>query len=162
MPWWWPLLEVETGCHLITTRKRVRSVGVTISTYVLKTVDISAPPPPKKKKNLSLLFSHDTSISPPILSFLYTIPQILCNSKFHPIAGHEGPERDKKYSSTHSYARCLIRVGRQRFTSGKETRYPSYKRLGGSRGQSGRKRKISSPRGFEPRTVEPAASRYSD
>jgi hypothetical protein len=35
------------------------------------------------------------------------------------------------------------------------TRYPLYRRLGGPQGRSGRMRKISSPRGFDPRTDQP-------
>jgi hypothetical protein len=42
------------------------------------------------------------------------------------------------------------------------TRYPLYRRLGGPQGRSGRKRKISPPPGFDPRTVQPVASRYTD
>jgi len=50
-----------------------------------------------------------------------------------------------------------------RFTSEKETRYPLYKRLGGPEDRSsGRVRKISPPPGFDPRTVQPVASRYTD
>jgi hypothetical protein len=49
-----------------------------------------------------------------------------------------------------------------RFTPGKETRYPLYSRLGGPRCQSGRVRKISPPPGFDPRTVQRVASRYTD
>jgi len=41
-------------------------------------------------------------------------------------------------------------------------RYPFYRRLGGPQGQSGRMRKISPPPGFDPRTVKPVASRYTD
>jgi hypothetical protein len=48
-----------------------------------------------------------------------------------------------------------------RFTPGKETRYPLYRRLGGPQGRSGRVRKISPPPVFDPRTVQPAASRYT-
>ena len=43
-----------------------------------------------------------------------------------------------------------------------KTRYPSYRRLGGPQGRSGRVRKISPPPGFDPRTVQPVASRYAD
>ena len=42
------------------------------------------------------------------------------------------------------------------------TRYPLYRRLSGSHGRSGRVRKISPPSGFDPRTVQPVASRYTD
>ena len=43
-----------------------------------------------------------------------------------------------------------------------KTRYPLYRRLGGPQGRSGRVRKISSPPGFDPRTVQPVASRYTN
>jgi hypothetical protein len=37
-----------------------------------------------------------------------------------------------------------------------------YRRLGAPQGQSGRVWKISPPPGFDPRTVQPVASRYTD
>ena len=49
-----------------------------------------------------------------------------------------------------------------RFTPGKETRYPLYRRLGGPQGRSGQVRKISPQPGFDPRTVQPVASRCTD
>jgi hypothetical protein len=42
------------------------------------------------------------------------------------------------------------------------TRYPLYRRLGGPQGRSGQVLKISPPTGFDPRTVEPVTSRYTD
>ena len=42
------------------------------------------------------------------------------------------------------------------------TRYPLYRRLGGPQGRSGQVRKISPPPGFDPRTVQPVASRYTN
>ena len=51
------------------------------------------------------------------------------------------------------------RPGRS-LTPGK-TRYPLYRRLGGPQGRSGQVRKISPPLGFDPRTVQPVASRYT-
>ena len=47
------------------------------------------------------------------------------------------------------------------FTPGK-TRYPLYRRLCGPQGRFGQVRKISPPPGFDPRTVQPVASRYTD
>ena len=44
----------------------------------------------------------------------------------------------------------------------RNTRYPLYRRLGAPQGQSERARKISPPPGFDPRTVQPVASRYTD
>jgi len=44
-----------------------------------------------------------------------------------------------------------------------QTRYPLYKvRLGGPQDRSGRLRKMSSTQGFDPRTVQPVGSRYTD
>jgi hypothetical protein len=42
-----------------------------------------------------------------------------------------------------------------------KTRHPLYRRLGGPQGRSGRVRKISPPPGFDPRTVQPVASRHN-
>jgi hypothetical protein len=39
---------------------------------------------------------------------------------------------------------------------------PLYRTLGGPQGRSGQVRKISPPPGFDPRTVQPVASRYTD
>ena len=43
-----------------------------------------------------------------------------------------------------------------------KTRYPLYRRLGGRQGRSGHVQKISPPPGFDPRTVQPIARRYTD
>jgi len=43
-----------------------------------------------------------------------------------------------------------------------KARYPLCRRLGGPQGRSGRVWKISPPLGFDPRTVQSVASRYTD
>ena len=43
-----------------------------------------------------------------------------------------------------------------------KTRYPLYRRLGGPQGRSGQVRKISPPPGFDSRTVQSVASRFTD
>jgi hypothetical protein len=43
-----------------------------------------------------------------------------------------------------------------------KTRYPLYRSLCGSQSRSGHVRKIFPPPGFDPRTVQPVASRYTD
>jgi hypothetical protein len=57
-------------------------------------------------------------------------------------------------------------VGAQRHTLAAlppgKTRSPLYWRLGATQGRSGRMRKISSPQGFDSRTVQTVASRYTD
>jgi hypothetical protein len=59
-----------------------------------------------------------------------------------------------------------MRVGGKRHAlavlSPGKIRYPSYRRLGGPQGWSGQVRKISPSPGFQPRTVQPVASRYTD
>jgi len=49
-----------------------------------------------------------------------------------------------------------------RFTPGKHTRYPLFRRLGGPQGWSGRVQIISPIPEFEHQTVEPAGNRYTD
>jgi hypothetical protein len=70
------------------------------------------------------------------------------------------------YNSTRSLTSALDGVGGKRQAPAalppRKTRYPLYGRLGGSQGRSGRVRKISPPPGFDPRTVQPVASRYTD
>ena len=43
-----------------------------------------------------------------------------------------------------------------------KTRYQLYRRPGGPQGLSGLVQKTSPPPGFDPRTVQPVASRYTD
>jgi len=94
-----------------------------------------------------------------------TISNSLVEDKVHPRTGHVGPEGECRYSSI--FFILGVRWGglstprSDRFTPGK-TRYPLYRRLGGHQGRSGRLRKISPPTGFDPRTVQPVASRYTD
>ena len=86
--------------------------------------------------------------------------------KFHPRTDHEGPEGEERYSSTLSLTSVLDGVGGQLHAPATlppvKTRYPLYRRLGGPQGRSGRVRKTSSPPGFDPRTVQPVAKRYTD
>jgi hypothetical protein len=70
--------------------------------------------------------------------------------KGHPRTGHGSPEGEQRYSSALSVTLALDRGGWSkpspgRFTPGRETRYPWYRRLGGPKGRSGRVRKISPP-----------------
>ena len=87
--------------------------------------------------------------------------------KGHPITCHKGPEGEYSYSSTLSLTSALDLGGWSaprpcRFTH-RKTRYPLYRRLGGPQGRSGGVRKISPPPpGFDTRTVQPVASRYTD
>ena len=57
-------------------------------------------------------------------------------------------------------------VGGQRYTLAAlppgKTQYPLYRRLGGPQGQSVWVRKIPPPLGFDPRTIQPIASCYTD
>jgi len=68
--------------------------------------------------------------------------------------------------STLSLNSALDGVGGQRHAAAVlplgKTRYPLYRKLGGPQGRSGQVRKISPPPGFDPRTVQSDASRYTD
>ena len=73
----------------------------------------------------------------------------------------------QRYSSTLSLTSALhgsrwLTPHPGRSDSEKDTRYPLYKRLGGSQGRSGQVQKISLPPGFDQRTVQSVASRYTD
>ena len=75
--------------------------------------------------------------------------------------------RGKRYCSTLSLTSALDGGGWStpcpgRFTPGKESRHPLYRRVGEAQGRSGRVRKISPPPGSDSRTVQPAANRYTD
>jgi hypothetical protein len=87
--------------------------------------------------------------------------------RFHPFIDHEGPYREQRYSFTlfltsaleggvESASRpgCTLPLGK--------TQYPLYRRLGGPQGRSGQVRKISPAPRFDPRTVQPVGSRYTD
>ena len=65
------------------------------------------------------------------------------------------------YSSTPSLGVCGQHCASTTLLPGK-TRYPLYRRLGGPQGLSGQLWKISPPPGFDPRTVQPIASLYTD
>ena len=69
-------------------------------------------------------------------------------------------------ATTHSQPRCWKGVGGKQHAAAAlppgRNLYPWYKRLGGLRGRSGWARKISPPQGFDPRAVQPVASRYTD
>jgi hypothetical protein len=87
--------------------------------------------------------------------------------KIHPRTGHESPQAGQSYSSTRSLtstlnADWLSRSRLGRFTLGKETRYPFYRRLGEFQGCSRWMRKILPPPGFDSRTVQPVESHYTD
>jgi hypothetical protein len=75
--------------------------------------------------------------------------------------------RVERYSSTLFLELCTRRrwgvsvTFRPLSTQGK-TRYPLYRRLGGPQDRSGQVRKISPPPGFDPLTVQPVASSYTD
>ena len=85
-------------------------------------------------------------------------------NEVHPRTGHKSPD-EKRDSSTLSLTSALDRVRdatpRPNPPPGK-TRCPVYRRMGEPQGRCGQVRKISPPPGFDPRTVQPVASRYTD
>ena len=86
--------------------------------------------------------------------------------KAHRRTGHEGPEEGVEVYLFFLNLGARLGVGGQRhapaaLTPGK-TRYPLYSRMGWPQGRSVRVWKICPPPGFDPRTVQPVASRYTD
>ena len=106
-----------------------------------------------------------------IVGKMKTVKVTSCNrkgkkGKVLPIKGYEA-QRGNRGSSTLSLTSALDGGGwltprPGRYTSGKESRYPMYSSLGGPQRRSGRMRKISPPTEFDPRTVQPKASPYTD
>jgi hypothetical protein len=86
--------------------------------------------------------------------------------KVHPRTGHEGPEGEQRYSSTLSLTWVLDGRGwsmpRPSHFIPRKDPVPLYRRLVGPQSRSGHVRKISSPPGFDPQTVQPLASCYTD
>jgi hypothetical protein len=95
-----------------------------------------------------------------------TVSVIKVKVKVNPRTGYRGPEGKERYSSTHSLTSAIMGVDGQCHATAAlppgKTRYPLYRRLGGPQGQSGQVREISPPLGFDPRTVQPVGSHYTD
>jgi len=66
------------------------------------------------------------------------------------------------YSCTISLTSAWSKPGPGRFTPVKDPVPIGYRRLGGPQGWSGQMRKISPQPIFDPRNVQPVASRYTD
>ena len=85
--------------------------------------------------------------------------------KVPPITGHEGAEGEKSYSCTLSLSSAQDGGGCSTYAPAAlppgKNGYPLYRRLGGPKGRSGQVRKISPLPAFDPRTVQPVASRYT-
>ena len=79
---------------------------------------------------------------------------------------YAGTEGKWRYRSTPFTTSALEGVGDQHHAPAAlprgKARYPLYSRLGKLQDRSVRLRKISPPSRFDPRTVEPVASRYTD
>ena len=87
-------------------------------------------------------------------------------------------EQDLKLKAVHSHAKQAVLLypysisvlvrgewptpRPERFTAGKESRYPLHRRLVGPRDRSGCVRKVSPPPGLESRTMQPVASLDTD
>jgi hypothetical protein len=81
-----------------------------------------------------------------------------------PRTGHEDREVQWSYGSTLSLTSATGGVDGQRQPTSPQgkTGFPLYRSLAEPQGQSGLVRKISPPPGFDPRTIQPVASRYTD
>jgi len=87
--------------------------------------------------------------------------------KVYLITYHWGTGGKKRYRSTISLISALdvgwlVKATPRQLYPRKEARYPLYRRLGEPQGLSKRVRKISPLPGFDPGTVKPVVSRYTD
>ena len=109
-----------------------------------------------------VIWFYSTSVS--VVTGTYCITT--GKGKVHPRTVYEGPKGEQKYSPTLSLTSALDGVGGQRHAPATlppgKNRYPLCRSLGGPHGQSGRVWKISPTPGFDPRTVQPVASRYTN
>jgi hypothetical protein len=101
----------------------------------------------------SLSVCHRTTIFVPLAHYCSCIKRSKGKGKGHPRTDHEGQEGKQRYRSTLSLTSVLdgcgclmLRSGF--FTTGEETRYALYRRLGGPRSRSGRVRRISPTTGI--------------
>jgi hypothetical protein len=85
------------------------------------------------------------------ISTKYTPIKVM--GKVHPRTGHEGPDGEKRYSSTLSLTSTLDGVDGQHHAPGpftpRKTRYPLCRRLDGPQSQSGLEQKISPTTGIQ-------------
>ena len=90
----------------------------------------------------------------------------MVKGKVHHRTGHEGPDWGRGIALTLSLTSALDGVYGQLHAPAVlppgKTRYTLYRRLGGPQGRCRQVRKISPPPGFDPRTFQPVASRYTD
>jgi hypothetical protein len=86
--------------------------------------------------------------------------------RFHRVAGHTAQRRSRGiallFHDLGTRWGWVVSVTPRPPLPPEKTRYPLYRWLGGPQGRSGQVRKISSPPGFDPRTVQPVDSRYTD
>ena len=113
---------------------------------------------------LALLWAHPIlHISTIRVNPQNTLPFLL--SQISPCNKPQRPRGGVDYSSTLSLTCARNEVGGQRNVPAAlllgKTKYPFYRRPGGSQGRSGRVRKIAPPPGCDSRTVQPMASRYT-
>ena len=97
---------------------------------------------------------------------LYYQLLIRVKGKVHPRTDNEGPDGEERYNSTLHLTSALDAVGGQRHATAAlspvKAWCPFYRRLGGTKSRSGRVRKMYPQLGFDPRTIQPLASHYTD
>ena len=101
-----------------------------------------------------------------MLTVFNTPVQSKCKGKGRPRTGGKAQRGSRGVVLLFLYPRHWMCVGGQHHAPtvlppGK-TRYSLYRRLGWPQGRSGRVRKISATPGYDPRSVQPVARRYTD
>jgi hypothetical protein len=136
----------------------------------------------QQKKNLVILYSSNTAVRTSdfahiVLVFIISAWNLVASNywrrrtcknkgkgKIQPKTGDKAHRRSR--GITLSLTSVLDGVGGQHHAPAAlpqgRTRYPLYRRLGRTQGRCGRVQKYSLPHGFDPRTVQPVASRYTN
>ena len=153
---------MSSGIHLLTT----------YCPYGLLTLTLEGHNYPIPSNHRTWHKCDEFLMFPALVGHSYQTPTLrrlhgIGKGKVYPRTGHEGPEGGQMYSSTPPSTSTLMGgVSVQGHTLAalppRKPRYPLYRRLGGPQGRSGRVQKISPPPGFDPRTVQSVASRYTD
>jgi hypothetical protein len=155
---WTVLAFRETRCNASRLARIPRSLPWKLSPGVKR-------PNPRLRKNTwhFLLYFYDISLTlQNRVHYFPPTPEWRARTGDSRVMVHEGPDREKRYSSTLSLTSALDGDGwltprPSRFTPPppRMTRYPLYTMLRWHQSRSGRVRNISSPSGLDPRTVTP-------
>jgi hypothetical protein len=149
--------SLTTKCRLDYVSTRMAGISVPFFRFLHGNLDISYD---FLILDLNCIFVYDINLRS-------SVKYLRISGRFHPFIGHEGPYGQKRYSFT-LFLTSVLEGGEgsasrpDRILPPGKNRYPLCRRLGGPQGRSAQVGKISPTPGFDPRTVHPVGSRYTD